>query len=89
MTNPCVPKEFRQFAQKSQVIIKKHAILGTNTIVLPGVTIGEGAATGAQTVVNRDLKDWAIYLGFPARMLHPREKEIILKMEKELREKYM
>jgi len=50
LTNPTIPSEFRN-AIRSFVTIRKHAILGANVIVLPGVTIGEGAAIGANAPV--------------------------------------
>ena len=41
MTNPCIPLEFRKFRNldRSFVVLEKHALLGTNVVVLPGVTI--------------------------------------------------
>ena len=68
--------------------MKKHSALGTGTIVLPGVTIGEGAITTVNTVVNRDLEPWSIYSGTPARKIGIRRKDVILHMEKELEKKY-
>ena len=47
--------------------IGRHAFLGTNVVVLPGVTIGEGAVVGANSLVTKDLKPWTVYKGSPAR----------------------
>jgi acetyltransferase-like isoleucine patch superfamily enzyme len=88
MTGPTVPIEFRPAATRSKIIIKKHTVLGTNTIVHPGVTINEGVATGSLTLVTKNLDPWTIYLGVPARKYAQRPKEHILKMEKELLKKY-
>jgi len=88
MTNPTVPQEYKTHVLRAHTIMKKHSILGTNTVVLPGVTIGEGAATGAKSLVRSDLKPWSIYVGSPARFAKKREKENILRMEKELLKKY-
>jgi len=41
LTNPTVPVEYTN-VKKSFVCIERHAILGTNVVILPGVTIGEG-----------------------------------------------
>jgi acetyltransferase-like isoleucine patch superfamily enzyme len=84
MTNPTIPKKFRAGMKISKVVMGKHTVLGTNTIVHPGVTIGEGVATGSLTLVTKDLEPWTIYLGAPARKYKNRPKENILKMEKEL-----
>lgn len=50
------------------------AYLGANCVVMPGVTIGEGALVGANTFVNRNLKPWGIYFGNPVKMIGEREK---------------
>lgn len=83
MTNPCVPEKYRSVV-RSFVTLKRHAILGTNTIVHPGVTIHEGVATGSGTIVNKDLSEWGVYMGAPAKRIKERPKETILSLEKEL-----
>lgn len=86
LTGPTVPPEYRQ-PVRSFVHIKKHAIIGANTVILPGVTIGEGAAIGACSLVTKDCEPWTIHVGTPARPLRPRRKERILELEAELRRK--
>lgn len=51
------------------VHIKKGAWIGTSVIILKGVTIGEGAIIGAGSVVTRDVPDWTIAAGNPARII--------------------
>lgn len=43
--------------------------IGFNTIVLKGVTIGEGAIVGAGSVVTKDVAPWTIVAGNPARLI--------------------
>ncbi|TQV83019.1 sugar O-acetyltransferase [Aliikangiella coralliicola] len=50
------------------VIIGKNVWIGASAIILPGVTIGDGAVIGAASVVTRDLDSNCLYLGNPARM---------------------
>lgn len=50
-----------------RVTIKRGAWIATNAIVLPGVTIGEGAIVAAGAVVNRDVPAYTIVAGNPAR----------------------
>lgn len=83
MTNPCVPERYRKVI-RSFVNIHRHSILGTNTIVYPGVTVGEGAATGAGAIVSKDLEPWGLYMGAPAKRIKSRDKETILRLEAEL-----
>jgi len=49
--------------------IKKQASLGSNATILGGVTVGEGAMVGAGAVVTRDVADYAIVAGVPARVI--------------------
>jgi acetyltransferase-like isoleucine patch superfamily enzyme len=84
LTNPTVPIKYRPLAMKGSITIKKHAIIGTNSVIFPNITIGEGAAIGAASVVNKNVDSWGIYVGCPAKKIKERESETILKMEKEL-----
>jgi len=49
--------------------IKRTASLGSNATILGGVTVGEGAMVGAGAVVTRDVPDYAIVAGVPARVI--------------------
>jgi len=85
LTNPTVPHPYR-IPVRSFVLIEKHAIIGANTVVLPGVTIGEGAAVGANSLVVRDCRPWTIYAGSPCREIKQRPKNEITRLENLLRE---
>ncbi len=54
---------------QAPVHIKKGAWIGTSVIILKGVTIGEGAIIGAGSVVTKDVPDWTIAAGNPARVI--------------------
>jgi acetyltransferase-like isoleucine patch superfamily enzyme len=56
-----------------KVIIRKRACIGANSVVLPGVTIGEGALVAALSLVNKDVPDFAIMGGIPIKMIQSRE----------------
>lgn len=83
LTNPTVPTEYTDI-KKSFVRIGKHAIIGTNTVIFPGVTIGEGAAVGAGCVVRKNLNPWTVYVGADCKPLKLRDKASVLKREKYL-----
>lgn len=87
LTNPTAPMEYRNVT-RSVVRLQKHALVGANAVVLPGVTIGEGATVGAGSVVTRDLEPWTVNVGVPARPVRKRPREEILRLEQELKEKY-
>ena len=54
------------------VVIRRDADIGVGAIILPGVTIGVGAQVGAGAVVSRDVPDYSIAAGVPARVLKTR-----------------
>ncbi len=69
------------------VIFEKFSIIGAHTVVLPGVTIGEGTAVGAMSFVPVDLKPWGIYLGTPARFIKKRSSDLFQKWENHIKSK--
>jgi acetyltransferase-like isoleucine patch superfamily enzyme len=54
---------------KKPVVIKDKAWIGFNSIILKGVTIGEGSIIGAGSVVTKDIPDWSVATGNPAIVL--------------------
>jgi len=55
------------------VVVKRHADIGTGAILLPGVSVGEGAIVGAGAVVTRDVPAFSVVVGTPARFLRWRD----------------
>lgn len=60
--NSTIPEDYRN-VRRSPVTLKRFAIVGANSVILPGVTLGEGVSVGANSVVTRDLEPWGIYIG--------------------------
>lgn len=58
----------------SKVIIKDYVWIGRRVIILPGVTVGKGAIIGAGAVVSKDIPDYAIAVGNPAKVVKYRNK---------------
>ena len=52
-----------------KIHLKKGCSTGTDTLIMPGVTIGEGAIVGAGSLVTKDIPDWAIAMGRPAKVV--------------------
>lgn len=55
--------------KRYETIVRAHAVIFAGAIVHPGVTVGFAAVVGAGAVVTRDVPDWAIVVGNPARVL--------------------
>jgi|688.fasta_scaffold322747_1 acetyltransferase-like isoleucine patch superfamily enzyme len=76
LTNPTIPGIYTGISS-APVTIGRHAIVGSGSVVLPGVTIGEGAAIGALSLVKRDCEAFTIYAGNPLRRLRDRSRRIL------------
>lgn len=55
--------------------IRKGASIGANSVILPGITIGENALVGAGSVVTKNVPNNAIVAGNPARIIKYRDKD--------------
>lgn len=66
-----LPDDYRNVVV-GKVTIERDGFIGANAVVLPGVTIGEGAVAGAGAVVTSDLEPWTVYTGVPARAVGSR-----------------
>lgn len=51
------------------IVIKDGAHIGIGSIIMPGVTIGKGAVIGAGAVVTKDVPDYCVAVGVPARVV--------------------
>ncbi len=71
-----LPREQRNVIFGS-VIIEKDAFIGTNAIVHPNVTIGEGAIIGSNSLVLNDVEPWSINVGSPCKKVGERPKVVV------------
>ena len=83
MTNPTVPHEYTDVVH-ADVFLGKHVIVGSGSVILPGVTLHEGVAIGALSLVNRDCNTFGIYAGNPARRVKERKRGLL-----ELEQRFM
>lgn len=76
LTNPMTSAKFKK-EKNGSVVIGKHVNIGSNSIILPNVKIGDGASIGSFTLVNNNLTGWKIYFGIPAKPLLGRSKKLL------------
>lgn len=76
MIGPMIDPKYTNIIGK-KVLIKKYSQLGSNCIVFPGVTINEGVAVGAMSLILSDLEAWKIYKGIPAVYYRDRSKKLL------------
>lgn len=63
----------KQLMEEGDVVIGDDVWIGARAIILPGVTIGDGAIIGAGALVRSDVPPFAIAVGVPARVVGKRE----------------
>lgn len=84
LINPLVPEEYRDEVIGGLVKIEDFVTLGTNAIVMPGVTLSVGTVVAAGGVVTQDTRPWTLYAGNPARPLKDRPSEKMLQYAKDM-----
>jgi acetyltransferase-like isoleucine patch superfamily enzyme len=82
LTNPTLPNEFRRVIN-APVYLDKHVIVGTGSVILPGVRLEEGVAIGALSLVTQHCQAFGIYAGTPAKLIKDRKRDLLI-LEKEL-----
>lgn len=84
MTNPTVPSDYKGF-QSAPVRVGRHVIVPSGTVILPGVTLGQGVAVGALSLVTKSCEDFWIYAGNPVKPIKKRKLDM-LELERNLLE---
>lgn len=85
LIGPLVPVKYTNVTG-GKVLINKFVQVGAGSVIMPKVSIGEGAAVGALSFVNRNIKAWTVNAGIPAQLIKRRRKGLISKQNKFLKE---
>jgi dTDP-4-amino-4,6-dideoxy-D-glucose acyltransferase len=76
MTNPTVPTHYTGVTH-ADVLLGRHVIVGSGSVVLPGITLEDGVAIGALSLVRKNCKAFGIYAGNPARRISERKRDLL------------
>ena len=76
MTNPMVPPKYTGVTH-ANVFLGKHVIVGSGSIILPGVTLEDGVAVGALSLIRENCKTFGVYTGSPARLFKERKRDLL------------
>jgi acetyltransferase-like isoleucine patch superfamily enzyme len=69
-SNYCIGDDYNKLGYKiAPIVLKKGCLIGMESFVLPGVTVGEGAIVGAGSLVTRDIPAWTVASGRPAKVV--------------------
>lgn len=80
LTGPTVPLEFRHVTTGA-ITLGKHALVGAGSVVLPGISLGWGAAVGALSLVHKPVADLTIVFGSPAKPIGMRPRDELSQRE--------
>lgn len=80
---PMVPPP-RRHVVTGRIEVARHAVLGANSVILPGGGLGEGATVGALSLVKTPLEPWTVNAGVPTRVIGRRDRDGVLAEERRL-----
>ncbi|MDO7846738.1 hypothetical protein Q5H92_10250 [Hymenobacter sp. M29] len=83
-TSVTVPEEFRDTVDFGTIRCARFAGVGTNAVIMPNVTLGEGSVVGACAFVTEDTEPWTVYVGVPARPVKARPRDKMLEYARRL-----
>ena len=69
--------------RRGRVILRPHVIVGCGSVILPGVTLERGVAVGALSLVNKNVPEFLIVSGQPARRVGVRNRARLDALEQE------
>ncbi|MDX1976997.1 MAG: CatB-related O-acetyltransferase [Pseudanabaenaceae cyanobacterium bins.68] len=69
---------------KGNTVVGNDVWIGYDSLILPGVQVGDGAVIGARSVVTRDVPPYSIVAGNPAKLIRPRFEPAVVEVLLEL-----
>jgi acetyltransferase-like isoleucine patch superfamily enzyme len=76
LTNPTVPDKYKN-VHHAPVYLGRHVIVGSGSVILPGIRVEEGVAVGALSLVTKNCMPYGIYAGNPAKRIKERKQDLL------------
>lgn len=76
---PSVPKDFQFGGEVNDVVIEEFVTIGAHSCLLPGVVAKKGSACGAHSLIKKNMEEWSLYVGVPAKKIKIRNNDKFLK----------
>ena len=77
-----LPEELMDEVYIAPILFENFASVGTNVVIMPGITLAEGSVVGACSMLTKDTEPWTIYVGIPAKPIKIRPKEKMIEYAK-------
>ena len=87
LIGPTIKSDYTKH-DKGPIILKKYVTIGTNSVVMPNIKIQEGAVLGAFSMAKKNIDEWSIYFGVPAKKIKSRKKGLI-KLAKKMSDEWI
>lgn len=84
LIGPTIPDPYKDTIKCEPVIFENFASIGTNVVVMPGVTLAEGSVVGSNSLISKNTDPWTIYVGNPAKPVKIRKKENMIEYAKKM-----
>ena len=76
LTNPTVDESLKKLTA-GDIILKKHCVVGANSVILPGVILNEATSSGAFSLIKKSSESFDVLVGAPAKAIAKRKNTII------------
>ena len=76
LTNPMTPKRFKAL-HVAKIFLRRHSLIFTKSVLLPGTEVGEGAVIGAHSLARGTIPPWTINGGVPTHYIKDRKRDLI------------
>ena len=84
LIGPLIPDTYKDIQLLEPIVLKRFSGVCANSVVMPGVTMGEGSILGANSFLKESTEPWTIYAGSPAKPLRKRKKIKMYRYAREL-----
>ncbi len=74
LVSTIIPDHVRGALVEGPIVMENFSNLGTNVVVYPNITIGEGSVVGSCSLLTKDTEPWVVYVGIPAKPLKLRKR---------------
>ena len=77
-------EDFEMNNECGNISLGKYVIIGTSSLIMPNVKVGDGSSIGALSLVKDDVSSWELHAGIPSKKIKDKDKDKILKIVKKI-----